>query len=159
MNKSFQPYKRLVTKHEYARLKCSQVLWGWMGVCLLFLAAISGIILLCFVAGVALSITFLLTKNVFGLIVLPCVLIGVALCGGAINLLYKKALFFIQKADTIGDVAMVKRSNTVYLLAEVSLVRASEEPAQEQQTILLRAATRDTGTPAIQLLRSVEDRE
>ena len=62
----------------------------------------------------------------------------------------------LKKAQAIGDVVPVTRINTAHLPADESLVRASQEPVQEQQSILLRAAAEVGQTPAEQLLRPTE---
>jgi hypothetical protein len=48
------------------------------------------------------------------------------------------------------------RANTADLPAPDSLVRASAEPVQEQQAVLLRAATEGTETHEEQLVRASE---
>jgi len=53
----------------------------------------------------------------------------------------------------------LSRANTSDLPADESLVRASQEPMQEQQSILLRAATEVQQTPPEQLLRASADIE
>ncbi len=56
------------------------------------------------------------------------------------------------------DVVPLTRANTADLPAPESLVRASSEPRQEQEAVLLRAAARSVGTPPEQLVRPAEGR-
>ena len=58
-----------------------------------------------------------------------------------------------QKAETIDPVIPLTHQTASTLSDEESLVRASEEPIQEQQAILLRAATDNQETSADQLVR------
>jgi len=61
------------------------------------------------------------------------------------------------KVKSLGIVVPFTRANTADLPAPDSLVRASQEPVQQDQSILLRAAADTTQTPAEQLLRPVPE--
>jgi hypothetical protein len=58
------------------------------------------------------------------------------------------------KASQMEPVVPLTRANTAGLPAPESLVRASQEPAQEQQAVLLRAATQTQERHEEQLLRA-----
>lgn len=59
------------------------------------------------------------------------------------------------KANAIPDVVPLTRANAADLPAPDSLVRASAEPMQAQEAVLLRAAAHVIDTPPEQLVRAV----
>ncbi len=61
----------------------------------------------------------------------------------------------LKHARKIHDSIPLTRANTADLPAPDSLVRASSEPLQEQQTVLLRAAVQGQETSSEQLVRAV----
>ncbi len=64
-------------------------------------------------------------------------------------------LGMMKRSARISHVTPLTRANTADLPAPDSLVRASQEPAQAQEAVLLRAAVRDTQTETgEQLLRA-----
>jgi hypothetical protein len=71
--------------------------------------------------------------------------------GGWLLLRYGMALD--NRTDEIEPVLPSTRENVKQLPAEETLVRASTEPTQQQEKVLLRAATAGAETPPEQLLR------
>jgi len=125
--------KRIVSKAEYARIQSRR-----LGLILFVLSV------------VVLTITTYATNRGRlspGFIVgnLPCMLLLWIVAGNV-----------VKKVKALGNVVPVTRANTADLPADESLVRASQEPAQEDQSILLRAAADATQTPVEQLLRPTE---
>jgi hypothetical protein len=74
-------------------------------------------------------------------------------CAGSLGLLYMGGKAIKEGIEIDAGVPLT-RANTADLPAADSLVRASEQPLEEQQAILLRAATSGTDTPAEELVRA-----
>ncbi len=77
----------------------------------------------------------------------------------ALLLLTYPIIIFAKRAKSLGKVIPLTRANTADLPATESLVRASQEPTKEDQSILLRPAVEIQHTPADQLLRPAEQME
>jgi hypothetical protein len=79
--------------------------------------------------------------------------------GGMSALIFWAGRKTVRKAKQIDIGVPRTRANTADLPAPESLVRASEEPVQEQEAVLLRAATQTQERHEEQLVRAVEGRE
>jgi len=137
--------KRIVSKGHYVKIQGQRVGITSAGCGLLLLAA------LCF--GVAFFFIVIAIMGwwwgaIWGFVA------GVAAlwCG-------KWGFDSIRYAETIDPGIPLTRKVADTLPAEESLVRASSEPIQEQQAVLLRAAVDDQETPSEQLVRPVGERE
>ncbi len=129
--------KRIVSKAEYARIQSLR--FG------LFLSGLSLVILL-------------LSHGVIGRRLFPGDHIIVFAVGQIMAMFLARPVGkLLKKSWALGNVVPVTRANTGDLPAIESLVRASQEPTQEQQSILLRAAADTNQTPAEQLLRPVPE--
>ena len=64
----------------------------------------------------------------------------------------------VNQTRAMAHVVPLTRANTADLPAPDSLVRASEEPMQAQEAVLLRAAAQGMVTPPEQLVRAVNGR-
>ena len=65
----------------------------------------------------------------------------------------------VQRFDKIDTGIRLNRANAADLPAPDSLVRASSEPMQAQETVLLRAAEEGVDTPSEQLVRASAGQE
>jgi len=134
--------KRIVSKGEYARIQSLR--FG------LFLSGLS-LMLLGFSSAPLVRLVFhrhhYIDLNIF-------FTVGPVFA----TLLVIPAVMLIKKAQALNDnVVPITRANTADLPADESLVRASQEPVQEDQSILLRSAADTNQTPADQLLRPVPE--
>ena len=149
MNKPAKTGKRIVSWREYlAQVRAKGVGYlvaaGWMGG---FLACIVGLCLSSFLLTHADHSQRLLAFATFT---------GLFTCGA--SSLYLRGRQAFQNAQRKKLDIPFTRANIADLPAPQSLVRASEEPTQAQETILLRAATsaQASETPAEQLVRPME---
>ena len=71
------------------------------------------------------------------------------------TLCYRTAIKCLHKAEEINPGIPITRANSADLSASESLVRASTEPTQAQQAVLLRAAAEGVDTPPEEMLRAV----
>ena len=74
--------------------------------------------------------------------------------GLATFLLLKLFVASDKKLKSLEKVVLIPYANTADLPADESLVRASQEPVQEQQSILLRPTMEADTSPPEQLLRA-----
>ena len=157
MNHPEKSTKRIVSKAEYVALqskKASRLLSGR----LLILVAWTGMIIT-FVGFLA----FMVTMGVHDLFP-PFIRGGIFLLTGAFGWFFCRFLMFCQEtgrnqvddAKAMEEVLPFTHTNTSNLTVSESLVRASSEPLQEQESVLLRASIYSQQTPSDQLLRSVE---
>ena len=131
--------KRIVSKGEYVKLQGKRL---WLYLCSL-LTGISIVLLCC-------NICFL---HYFSSGWCAFLILGIACmvwCGKI-----KTAQQWYQEAQKVPAVTPLTRANTTNLTAPDSLVRASSEPMQAQEAVLLRAAAQGAETPPEQLVRAV----
>ena len=141
MNPPPKKKKRIVSKGQYVQALGKRIGISSGGCLLLLLAA------LC--AGVTLISFFIGPLGV---------LLGLAF--GVLTFFIGKWGFeSLHHMTTIHPGIPLTRKVADTLPAEESLVRASEEPIQEQQAVLLRASTDATHTPADQLVRPAGEPE
>lgn len=155
MNKQ-EPGKRIVSKGEYAT-RIIQKMGLQCGSLSLLLFSVIGffVMMCCLVVGCMFIADYMRGWNhiVAGLIAF---LIAVTL-GALSYLLWQAANRAIVAAGLIAPCLPLTRANTADLPAIESLVRASAEPLQIQQNVLLRAATQSEQTPPEQLVRPAKD--
>jgi hypothetical protein len=139
------PKKRLVPVHEYVGRKATRAV----------LFSLGGYLLLTGIIGMLISLSGLVLS-------FPMWLLGfsnvsftlLALISGLISWgLFSAGQFVGETADKIEDVERLTFITADKLPAEETLVRASTEPTQQQEKVLLRAATASEETPPEQLLR------
>src|SRR5579871_4510450 len=132
---------RIVSKGQYVKAQSKRIGVGASGCGLLLLATIC--------AGATIwLLVFLLLGWWTALGAVLCVASGVATFW-----LGKWGFDNLRHAEAIDPGIPLTRKVAATLPSNESLVRASEEPTQEQQIVLLRAATHDHTTPAEQLLK------
>ena len=143
--------KRIVSKGTYAKAQGKRLLLCLVAAGFLFTAWI-GFQLAVPVASTILHIyPALLYNEAFRLLVfftLP-ILIGIV-----VFLIGRRGMRSIERAVHIDAGIPLTRANTADLSAPDSLVRASSEPLQAQEAVLLRAATEGQETPPEQLVRA-----
>ncbi len=147
MNQEPKARRQIVSKGEYA----DNIVWKAF----------------VYILGIFLCLLFLLCLVALGVIVFEAKQEGVpasyvpffaflvlAMAGGG-WFLFPRAKQVIQAAKYIDPGIPFTRANTADMPANDSLVRASQEPAQAQEGVLLRAATGETqAQDARQLLRA-----
>lgn len=131
MTQEPKPGKRIVSRRDYAIrvAKRERLRWGS--------TALAIFIAVCIISGVGFIFAGLLAET----FLLKCLcFVAAALCLPAICIVKNAAEKAMQIAQLELDVVPLTRANTADLPAPNSLVRASEEPAQAQEGVLLRAA-------------------
>ena len=83
---------------------------------------------------------------------------GLAFCIYGVSCLFA-AKRLVNKTRDMAGVVPLTRANAADLPAPDSLVRASEEPMQAQEAVLLRAAAEGMETPPEQLVRAAVGQE
>lgn len=144
------PVKKIVSKGKYAQvqgLRAGTFLWG---IGLIVAGIVCAVIALCLC--VTLIVAFPDGSHMSGLTVVA-VAVCAALCAAGTYRLGKMGVTKIEQAERMNNVVPLTRITAPYLSAPESLVRASGEPIQEQQTVLLRAATQTQERHEEQLLR------
>ena len=169
MTQTQEPKKRLVSRGEYAWLHLKTTVAVLFGLALLpvfsmLCAAMCGLvaaflftalITVCEIApailsgdGSGLSIIAKMTGGFF----VACVVCGVATYAGG------KWTEACMEYNGVKNAVPFTRAHTADLPTNDSLVRASEEPAQAQERILLRAATQTQEKQEKQLLKASSER-
>lgn len=90
---------------------------------------------------------------------LPLLVFIILFMGGLSVALLYFGVGAVKEAKETDSGLPLTRSNTADLPGADSLVRASSEPVQVQQTILLRAASEGSQTPSEELVRAVNGQE
>ena len=140
--------KRIVSKEEYAELVSKKLTWTLSSVGLYILSMFL-IILACLIVSPKFMLPHEMTRT--GWIVNILTSIGMFLIAYGFTRLARKGL---NKSKLLGNAVPVTRANTADLPAPDSLVRASSEPLQAQEGVLLRAAAEGMETPPEQLVRA-----
>ena len=139
-----EPGRRMVSKEEYIRQIGNKASLSCYGVMLLILA---------FVCVLTIALIFSVLSGLFKTHSVYPVLVSFILSFGPLYLGYL-GVRLLQEASQYPMGVPLTRANTGDLPAPESLVRASEEPLQAQQSVLLRAATETTEEHKEQLLRA-----
>ncbi len=145
-----QPLKRLVSTGRYVRLLTERTS---LTLGAIFSLSVGMITLFA-------AVTSLLTAFNRQLPIGPAIFLevgGVLACISAG--MFFTAFRFYKKERKIERVAPITRQNAHLLPSKDSLVRASDVPASQLQTELLRAAQYGTATPADELLRATTNRQ
>jgi hypothetical protein len=137
MNQPPQTGKRIVSKSEYVRMQARRVS-GWFHVAFYFAMAL-----------LVIGVLVLQWHHSHSAMKAFC---GLFLLGGSV-FMYFRGRFHLKNIRAIERVIPLTRANTANLPAPDSLVRASAEPMQEQQAVLLRAATETQERHEEQLVR------
>ena len=150
MKQEQQTGKRIVSKREYAALVGKREVRRWGSV------------------GLAVAVALCLLPAVFCLIYMVsvsglgwkglCLLLALV-CFAAAWEMKKVAEKAMQEALSKLSVVPLTRGNSADLPAPDSLVRASSEPMQAQEAVLLRAALEVQETPPEELVRAVNGQE
>lgn len=168
MNQSAKTGKLIVSKGEYARLQGKRAQASLIGVGSMLLAVLSGFAGASLIAILGYHLYFPTRRFLLDMFVFKSndhpqdTLINIVLFdGGGIVVLFGLAYLYgtfgydqLKEAREIDPGVPLTRSNAADLSAPESLVRASVEPIQEQQAVLLRAAIEVTQTPPEELVRA-----
>lgn len=154
------PYtpRRVVSPRRYLRYLIQKAVIGGVGA-FLFVSGILGIVVcvgLIIAALVAIAETF--SKDNYASFWVQTIIFCLALLVfvGCVSLFFvRSGIHQMDKAGQLERLAPLTRQTAEQLPAEQSLVRASSEPSEVQQAVLLRAAGADTPTPPEELLRAV----
>jgi len=137
--------QRIVSKSQYVQALSKRLGLTSMG---------CGLMILTYLCGV--TAIFLISPQILGGLIGFAASMGFGLLACALG---KWSFDSFRRAKTIDPGVPLTQKVVETLPAEESLVRASEEPTQTQQAILLRAATPDDSTPSEQLVRPTGEQE
>ena len=146
MNEQPENKKRIVSKGQYVKALGTKAGIGTSGCFLWLLAFFCGFSTLSCFAAIFTDGGWLAAG-------------GFLIFGFFTFFLGKVGLKTMEQSGNMDPGIPLTRKVAATLPAEESLVRASEEPVQEQQAILLRAATDNQETPAEQLVRPAGGQE
>jgi hypothetical protein len=139
MNQPPQTGKRIVSKKTYVNAQIKKATLGSVSILLL---------------GSAVGLA-VVTLGVMGLVSARILLLPIAILGWSTSLFVGyMGIRAVNRLEEIDPGVPLTRANTAHLSALDSLVRASEEPVQEQQAVLLRAATQTQERHEEQLVRA-----
>ncbi len=154
MNNAPKSGKRIVSRSEYARVQAKRAGQGILGAYIVLLSGMCGTVALVssvYAVGTAVSAMFKPDELALEKVWL-WVLFAVVSGAGTLKLMHMGYGRIHKAAEN--DVAPLTRANTADLPAPTSLVRASQEPTQAQEGILLRAAMEGQEKREEQLLRA-----
>ena len=151
MNNKSQPGRRLVGKGEYVQTQSRRAGLRFWAMILYVLAAFFALsaascVIACLITAFSGSPNAI-EDSIYNLL-------GFGFVGSLAWLLRKWGNANVKRAREIEPGILFTRANTANLPAPDSLVRASSEPVQAQETVLLRAAQNGQGESAEQLLRA-----
>jgi hypothetical protein len=141
--------KRPVPLTEYLRNRAAKIGWKASGITLMLLSSAVGIIVIWQVL-LGLKVDASIAQKMAAL-QRGALLILIGYIGAFF--IQKQGRVCTEKAKKIEEVELLKHANVGQLPVEETLVRASTEPTQEQEKVLLRAAMTSEDTPPEQLLR------
>ena len=138
--------KKIVSKGAYATQVGNKAGTSVFGLILLFFCLVGAVTTLVALDGAVGPLTIF-------------TLVGAGLAGGGTLYLGYLGGRTIKEAVRINTGIPLTRANAADLPAPESLVRASSEPLQAQEAVLLRAAAEGMETPPEQLVRAVNGQE
>ena len=158
MSQPSEPNKRIVSKAEYVVMiseKVSRLLSGRLLIIAVWIGMIGTFI------GFLSFMVMMGDQNIFP----PVIRGGIFLLVGVGCWFFCTLLMCFQKigqnqiedAKAMEEILPFTRANTGDLHTSNSLLRASSQPSQEYEAVLLRPATKSQQTPAEQLLRPVDE--
>ena len=151
MQQAQEPGKRIVSKGVYASHVSRKATLSSSGITLCTIGG-TGLIIACLITLLVMVKGFS-WQGVFLIIAFDLI---VGSCSAA---LVRYGLKAVREARDIAPVVPLTRANTADLPAPDSLVRASQQPTQEQEVTLLRAAAQGFATPIEQLVRPTEQQD
>ncbi len=147
--------KRIVSKSAYVAIRIAQGSLYVSGISLMAIAGLS------FLTSAACGLHFmrciaLLVKTLDRTLFVNISLYGTAMgmLAGAAYLLGKAGYMAVTKAENLPEFLPLTPETVEATPALNSLVRASEEPSQVQEAVLLRATIQEQETPPEQLVRA-----
>ena len=143
--------KRVVSKGAYAAAVGNKAALSSFGVSMMFIGFF-GILSVCLIA-----VLLLFNRPALDTLLLLVLFVGVVGTGSGV--LVTIGMHSVQEAKQAETGIPFTRANIANLPAPESLVRASAEPVQAQESVLLRAAIQGHDTPPEQLMRAVNGQE
>ena len=143
--------KRIVSKGEYVQAHGQRASIGLLVVCLWGMAFICGLTALAYGGGL---VAFFMGWHKCSGMMAAMYLAMVVVFGAGTSIFWKWADKALLASYAIHPGIPLTRANTADLPIRQTLVRASSEPEQAQEAVLLRAAE-GQGTPPEQLMRAV----
>ena len=147
--------KRIVSRGVYASGVSKKAALSSFGIGLLVLSG------LCILVGVLVACTIgwiATNKGITGPLVLATLFVLGCLAYGA-HYISRLGVRTINEAKQLDTGVPLTRANAAHIPAAGSLVRASQEPAQQQESVLLRAAAGDTQPQDEMVLLRAADNE
>jgi hypothetical protein len=145
------PKKRVVSKSEYVRHRITKAWWRTSGLVGIVSGVVIGVIFgmgqIWYMGSQLMNSTSGITSIVLGGLMVGLIVYMIA------SGLYLQGTEYWKKAGQLEDVELLKHANVGQLPAEETLLRASAEPTEGQEKVLLRAAMAGAETPPEQLLR------
>lgn len=149
-----KPGKRIVSKSDYIKVQTRRVVSGAAGIYLGCIGITCAILL---IASIYCFCLFFFQLGDLGFFLIPFLAFVLAVSvslGGAAYLTLSEATRIIKYSMNTNPGVPLTRANIDYLPAPDSLVRASHEPLQAQETVLLRAAMETMDGQEDELLRA-----
>ena len=147
------PGSRIVSRREYVCKQMERALTASMGGCFGLLATFCAILALSLIIGAILVILCSSAGIVGSIVILFLSLVGAMFPGIIAVVMFCYSSILFKEARMLDPGIPFTQVNTANLPAEETLVRASVEPIQQQQAVLLRGAIHSDTTPAEQLVR------
>ena len=142
--------KKIVSKGAYAKAQGQRASIGVLVVCLWGMMFVCGLIALAYGGGL---VAFFMGWHKCSGMTAAMYLAMVVVFGAGTSIFWKWADKALLASYAIHPGIPLTRANTANLPAPNSLVRASVEPQQAQEAVLLRAAAEGVDTPPEQLVR------
>ena len=143
--------KRIVSKAEYVKAQATRLGWVCSGILTFIVVSVC---MLLFIVPLMQNDHGVLNKRGEYTCSTSTMIIVFIVVGFSLYLTAKMQDCITEKFVNIDPGVPLTHANAANLLAPDSLVRASSEPIQEQQTVLLRAVAAEQQTPPEQLVRA-----
>lgn len=148
-----RPRKRVVSKKAYARNMGRKASTASAGIVLFVISLVAGLMSI----GILTEMTSDVLAHRLPLRLSLLMFVITGLLGSGAIFLIRLGRRAVREAREIDAGVPLTRGNIGNLPVRESLVRASNQPVQEQKTVLLRAATSANTTPAEQLVRAFHE--
>lgn len=145
--------RRIMSKGEYAKAKGKRAGLGITGYCSLLLALVCLGLTISYLCELLFALPGLGMDRKDGQFFYHITLL-ILISGAATFLFGKLGIIGFRQAGEVKTGVPLTRHTAAHLPAPDSLVRASEQPLQAQEAVLLRAAAQGQETPPEQLVRA-----
>ena len=145
--------RRIVSKGAYATIRRQEAFKFSIGLCFIVIAGMALFVGLIIGVRFGIEAQYGVSIKAQGVMAAACSVTAL-FCGIGAFLCFKALQGSLYEVGQIEVKSLFIRVNTADLPAHDSLVRASSEPLQTQETVLLRAAAQGMETPPEQLVRA-----